>query len=69
MKFTNDTTNLLLVELTLRISAIKSLMVKKGLFTEDEFEAEIESIQTKILDTFSSAEKLSLPAVKPPQLN
>jgi len=54
-----DATNLLIVELTLRISAIKSLMVKKGIFTESEFDAEIDEIQLKIKDMFTGSESLT----------
>lgn len=63
-----DTTNLILVELTLRVSAIKSLLVKKGIFTDEEFDAEIEIIQAKVVDVFKGTDNLTSD-IKPSQLN
>lgn len=45
-----ELTNLLLIELSLQISAIKSILVKTGLASEKEILEEVKSVESKMLD-------------------
>lgn len=62
-------TNQLIVELTLQLTAIKLLMVKKGLFTDEEFELECKEVESKVakLKGLFDDEAIKIPEkAKPP---
>lgn len=64
MNKNNDITNLLLVELSLQVSAIKSILIKTGIATEKEILDEVKSIESKMLEAASVLSGKEIPLVK-----
>lgn len=44
---------LLIIELTIRLAAVKSLLIKKGVMTEEELEKEMELTSDSVMETFN----------------
>lgn len=45
---------ILVIELSVRLGAIKSLLVKKGIITDDEIEKEMEDVTTNVMEMFKN---------------
>jgi hypothetical protein len=45
---------LLIIELSVRLGAVKALLVKKGLVTDEEIEKEMEDVTVTVMDMFKN---------------